>query len=176
MTDSTYEKKVYDHRLRNYIRETKNISFALKLDVARSTISNWIHSPTQVVISHEIFDLNDIQIRHRILQLEHRIFRVTTVLILLLMMIRLLTSSKADPKNPSLFGFQINYERLPEGKNKKRLLLGINQARKISQLQTNLRILKLNSSRYHSWARAIEMREPNYREGFARIGKRLPDG
>ena len=143
MSDLLCKKRVYDHRLRDFVRETQNTTFALNLGVPRSTISNWINVSTQDVVSHEIFDLNDIQIRNRILNLEHRLRKVTTIMRLLFLVIR-------------IFSFQINYERLPEGKNKKKLLQVIELACKVLPLQAVLRILKLSSSRYHSWTRAIE--------------------
>ncbi len=84
MSNSSCKKKVYDHRLRNFVRETQNVTFALNLDVSRSTISSWLTTPTQDVISHEVFDLDDIQVKRRILKLEHRLRIVTAIMSLLL--------------------------------------------------------------------------------------------
>jgi len=143
MSDSHTKKQVYDHRLREFVRETQNVNFALNLGVPRSTISNWINSPNQEVITHEIFDLNDIQVRQSILSLEDKLRKITTRMRLLSLVIR-------------IFGFQINYERLPKSKDKLRFLRVIDLACKSLPLQTVLRILKLSASRYHSWLRAFE--------------------
>jgi len=106
MNDSHCEKRIYDHRLREYVRVTRDTKLAVSLGVPQSTIRGWLNAPAKDVVSHEVFDLNDIQVRERILNLERRIRRVTAILRVLLLVIR-------------VFGFQLNYERLREGKDKK---------------------------------------------------------
>jgi hypothetical protein len=70
MSDSSWEKRVYDHRLRDYVRETRYVSVAVRLSVPKSTISGWLKALAQDVVTHEIFDLNDLQVRRRILNRE----------------------------------------------------------------------------------------------------------
>ena len=55
-----------------------------------------------------------------------------------------------------VFGFEVDYERLPEGKKMRKLLRAIGLAHMVMPLRAVLRIVKLSSSRYHSWTRAIE--------------------
>ena len=143
MSASSCDKKVYDHRLRDYVRETRDVSFAVGLGVPKTTISGWLKATPRDVVSHEVFDLNDLQVRRRILKLERRLKIVTAIMRLLLAVFR-------------VFRFQLDYERLPEGKNKKKLLRVIEKARLVLPLRVVLRIIKLSSSRYHSWTRAIE--------------------
>jgi transposase InsO family protein len=141
MSASSCDKRVYDHRLRDYVRETRDVSFAVSLGVPKTTISGWLKATPRDVVSHEVFDLNDLQVRRRIFKLELQLKIVKAIMRLLLAVFR-------------VFRFQLNYERLPEGKNKKKLLRAIERARKVLPLRAVLRILKLSSTRFHSWTRA----------------------
>jgi putative transposase len=143
MSESTPTKRVYDYRLRNYVRQTRDDSIAISLGVPRSTISSWLNSPVQEVVTHEVFDLDDLQVRRRILNLEHRLRIVTAIMVLLLVLIR-------------TFRIRLDFERLPDGKSKQKLLRAIERADKVLPLRSVLRILKLSSSRYHAWKRAEE--------------------
>ncbi len=57
MSDPGSEKRIYDHRLRDYVRETRDTKIADSLGVPRSTIRGWLNAPAQEVVSHEVFDL-----------------------------------------------------------------------------------------------------------------------
>ena len=44
--DSTQNRKrIYDHRLREYVRTTGDVKLAQDLDVPRSTINDWLNGP-----------------------------------------------------------------------------------------------------------------------------------
>ena len=136
-------KHVYDFRLRNYVRQTRDTKIATGLGVPRSTVSGWLNSPVQEIVTHEVFDLDDLQVRRRILNLERRLRIVTAIMVLLLALIR-------------TFRIRIDYERLPDGQSKQKLLRVIDRAYKVLQIKSVLRILKLSSSRYHAWKLAEE--------------------
>jgi hypothetical protein len=102
-----------------------------------------MNSPVQDVVTHEVFDLDDLQVRRRILNLERRLRIVTATMELLLILVR-------------TFRIRLDYERLPGGESKQKLLRTINRAHKVLPLKSVLRILKLSSSRYHAWKRADE--------------------
>ena len=141
MNDSECQKRIYDHRLRDCVRETGNVGIAKKLGVPRTTISSWLDTPRQDVISHEVFDLDDLQVRRRILKLERRLRKVTAIALLLLSLIR-------------IFNIRLDHERLPEGKRKIKLLRVVDRAQKVLPLRLALRILQLSAARYHEWLRA----------------------
>ena len=131
MSELNTAKRVYDHRLRNYVRETGDVSVAIGLSVPRSTISSWLNSPVQDVVTHEVFDLDDLQVRRRILNLERRLRSVTAIMVLLLVLVR-------------TFRLRLDFERLPDGNGKQKLLRAIERACKALPLRIVLRILRLS--------------------------------
>lgn len=143
MSEPRSAKRVYDYRLRNYVRQNRDSKIAIDLGVPRSTVSGWLKSPVQEIVTHEVFDLDDLQVRRRILKLERRLRIVTAIMVLLLGMIR-------------TFRVRIDYERLPDEQSKKKLLRANDRAHKVLPIKSVLRILKLSSSRYHAWKLADE--------------------
>ena len=75
--------------LRDMVRETGDMKIALDLGVPRSTASSWLNAPACEVVSNDIFDLTDIQVRARILKLERQVKILTAVMILLLTLVRI---------------------------------------------------------------------------------------
>ncbi len=75
------------------------------------------------------------------MKLERRLQVVTAIMLLLIVLIR-------------TFRFRIDYQRLPEGDGKKRLIDVIDRARKVIPLRAVLCILSLSATRYHSWTRS----------------------
>jgi transposase InsO family protein len=142
MTTKIQPKHVYDHRLRNLVRETGNIDIALKLGVPRSTATGWLTAPMRPVISHELSDLSDVQIQARILKLEARLKIVTAIMILLLAVLR-------------VFRHKLDWERLPEAETKEIFLRAIERACRHLPLTSVLSIIGLSATRYHTWTRAM---------------------
>ena len=141
--ESIIKRRVYDHRLRDYIRETGDVSFAVSLGVPRSTARSWLVAPIRSVVSHEVFDLNDVQVRARILKLERRVRILTAIMGLLLTLVRLSCT-------------RLDGSRVPRGKDKSRLLRAIDRARVVLGLRSALKIVGLSATRFHSWIRSRE--------------------
>ena len=51
--ESIIKRRGYDHRLRDYVRVTGDVSFAISLGVPRSTARSWLGAPIRSVVSHE---------------------------------------------------------------------------------------------------------------------------
>ena len=141
MKPTPQKKRVYDHRLREYVRKTGDVSLAKDLEVPRSTINGWLHGPELEVVSHEIFDMTDDPlVRQRILKLERRLRIVTAVMILLQTLCRI-------SKN------RLDQQRLPEGADKKKLLSAIERGCRAIPIKAVLSIVGISPSRYHIWCR-----------------------
>ncbi len=139
-TNPQSQKQLYDHRLRDLVRETGDISIALELGVPRSTATGWLTSPHRPVISHELFDLTDVQVRARIVLLERQLRIVTAIMLLYQTACR-------------VAGIRLDHVRFPEGKTKESILRAIERAHQCIPLGSALHIIGLSVARYHSWVR-----------------------
>jgi hypothetical protein len=63
----------YDHRLRDLVQRTGNLSIATAHDVPRSTARGWIGAAPLVVVSLEAADLTEPDLRQEILKLRRRV-------------------------------------------------------------------------------------------------------
>ena len=98
----------YDHRLRNLVHRTGNVTVATNLGVPRSTARGWLAAPT-VVVCLDVADLTEPELRQEVLKLRRRVQKLTALLRLVLALLR--TS-----------GFRLTEERLPDGRDKMRIL------------------------------------------------------
>jgi hypothetical protein len=62
----------YDHRLRDLVRRTGDVTLATDLGVPRSTARGWIRAAPTVVMSLEVADLTEPELRQEILRLRRR--------------------------------------------------------------------------------------------------------
>src|SRR6516162_6128319 len=130
----------YDHRLRNLVQRTGNVTVATDLGVPRSTARGWLCTAPTVVVSLDVADLTEPELRHEILRLQQSVQKLAALLRLALVLLR-------------LSGFTLAGERLPDGPDKRRILCAIDQARACIPLQILLRLLRLSPSRFHAWQR-----------------------
>lgn len=135
--------KTYDHRFRNLVYETQDISIALDLGVPRSTAHGWLRNKPQDVITHEMFNRDAQQLQHEVLKLQKRCKRLICIIRLLVVLIRVV-------------GIKIDFSRFPDGSRKNKLLHTIEKAKPHLPVKSVLRILGISSSRYHLWEKAQE--------------------
>lgn len=57
MATTTRAQRCYDHRLRDFVRRTGNMSIATDLGVPRSTARGWLGKAPKVVVSVDVTDL-----------------------------------------------------------------------------------------------------------------------
>src|SRR6516164_9146283 len=133
-------QKRYDHRLRELVQRTGDLTIATDLGVPRSTARGWRHSAPTVTVSLDVADLTELELRHEILRLQQSVQKLAALLRLALVLLR-------------LSGFTLAGERLPDGPDKRRILRAIDQARACIPMQTLLRLLRLSPSRFRAWRR-----------------------
>ncbi len=139
MTTSRPQRR-YDHRLRDLIQRTGDLTLATDLGVPRSTARGWLGAAPSVVVGLEVADLTEPELRQEILKLRRRVEKLAALLRLALALLH--TS-----------GFSLSRERLPEGEAKLRILSAVNRARECIPLRAVLRFLRLSPSRFQAWRR-----------------------
>jgi len=130
----------YDHRLRELVQRTGDVTIATDLGVPRSTARGWLRAAPTVVVSLELTAQCELELRQEILKLRRHVQKLAVLLRLALVLLR-------------ISGFTLSDERLPDGSDKLRILRAIDQARTCIPLRALLRLLRLSPSRFHSWRR-----------------------
>ncbi len=130
----------YDHRLRDLVRRTGDLTIATDLGVPRSTARGWLGGAPRAMVSLEVADLTEPELRKEILKLRRRVEKLAALLRLALALLH--TS-----------GFSLSRERLPEGEAKLRILSAIDRARDCIPLRVVLGFLHLSPSRFQAWRR-----------------------
>src|SRR3989441_10449 len=130
----------YDHRLRNLVQRTGDVTLATDLGVPRSTARGWLGAAPMVVVCLDVADLTEPEFRQEVVKLRRRVQKLTTLLRLVLALLR--TS-----------GFRLTEERLPDGRDKIRILRAVDRARAFVPLRALLRCLRVSPSRFHAWRR-----------------------
>ena len=140
MTTTTRPQQRYDHRLRDLVHSTGDVTLATDLGVPRSTARGWLGAAPPVVVSLEGAALTEPALRQEILRLRRRVQKLAALLRLVLALLR---ASR----------FTLSRERLPRGCDKMRILRAVDRARGCIPLRALLRVLGLSPSRFHAWRR-----------------------
>jgi hypothetical protein len=140
MPPTTRLQQRYDHRLRHLVRRTGDVTLATNLGVPRSTARGWLGAAPTGVISLDVADLTEPELRQEVLKLRRRVQKLTALLRLALALLH--TS-----------GFRLAEERLPDGRDKTRILRAVDLARAHLPLRAVLRFLEVSPSRCHAWRR-----------------------
>jgi transposase InsO family protein len=130
----------YDHRLRELVHRTGDLTIATDLGVPPSTARGWLGTAPTVVVSLEVADLTELELRQEVLTLRRRVQKLAALLRFALVLLR-------------VSGFTLSGERLLDGRDKLRILRAIDQARAGIPLRALLRLLRLSPSRFHAWRR-----------------------
>jgi hypothetical protein len=140
MTTRSGRQRSYDHRLRDLVHRTGDLTIATDLGVPRSTARGWLGATPRVVVTLETADLTEPELRQGILKLRRRVEKLAALLRLALALLR---ASE----------FSLSTARLPEGEAKLRILSAIDRARGCIPLRAVLGFLQLSPSRFHTWRR-----------------------
>jgi hypothetical protein len=127
----------HDHRLRTLVHRTGNVTVATNLGVPRSTARGWLGAAPAVVVCLDVADLTEPELRQQVLKLRRRVQKLTAPLRFMLAVLR--TS-----------GFRRIEERLPDGRDKIRILRAVGRARAFLPLRALLRCLRVSPSRFHA--------------------------
>jgi hypothetical protein len=93
----------YDHRLRNLVQRTGNVTIATDLGVPRSTARGWLGKAPKVVVSPDVTDLSAPALHQEVPELRRRVKKLTALLRLALVLLR-------------CSGFELTPARLPDGR------------------------------------------------------------
>ena len=140
MTTTSRPQQRYDHRLRDLVQRTGDLTIATDLGVPRSTARGWLGAAPTVVVSLEGADLTESELRQEILKLRRRVEKLAALLRLALALLH--TS-----------GFRLSGARLPDGQAKRRILRAVERARECIPLRAVLRFMRVSPSRFQAWRR-----------------------
>ena len=143
MPTETRIQRRYDHRFRELIRTTGDVGLAVQRGVPRSTARGWLAGSASDVVTVDACDMGAVQLRQEVLALRRRIVRLIVLLRVLVVVLK-------------ISGYSLNRARVPDGRDKSRLLRAIARSRAVLPLRTVLRVIELSHSRYHSWRRDEE--------------------
>ena len=107
MTITARPQQRYDHRLRNLVHRTGDLTIATDLGVPRGTARGWLSRAPEVVVSLDVTHLSELELQHEILTLRRRVQKLAALLQLVLAVLR-------------VSGFTLSHERLPDGRAKVR--------------------------------------------------------
>ena len=141
MKNAARVHRIYDHRLKKLVRSTGTIKTALAAGVPRSTARGWLRSCGADVVSFPTTSETDVEeLRRAVAVLEKRNRRLLAILRLVVALLK-------------VSGCTLKDRRVADGARKELLLRVIERSRSVLGLRSSLRILRLSSSRYHSWRR-----------------------
>src|SRR5215472_5806556 len=130
----------YDHRLRNLVQRTGDVTVATDLGVPRSTARGWLGETPTVVVCLDVTELTDPELRQEVVKLRRRVRKLTALLRLVLAVLQ-------------ASGFRLTVARLPEERDKLRILRAVHRAREYVPLRALLQFLRVSPSRFHAWSR-----------------------
>jgi hypothetical protein len=130
----------YDHRLRNLVQRTGDVTVATELGVPRSTARGWLGETQTVVVCLDVTELTEPELRLEVVKLRRRVRKLMALLRLVLVLLQ--TS-----------GFRLTLARLPDGRDKQRIPRAVDRAREHLPLQALVRFLRVSPSRFHAWSR-----------------------
>src|SRR6185295_10340800 len=140
MTTSRRPQQRYDHRLRDLVYNSGDVTIATDLGVPRSTARGWLRKAPRVALTMGVTNVKTFELQQEGVELRRRVKKLTALLRLALALLR---SS----------GFTVTHERLPDGRGKTRILRAVDRAREFVPLVALLRFLRLSPSRFHAWRR-----------------------
>jgi hypothetical protein len=80
MTTTGRAQQRYDHRLRDLVRGTGDVTIATNLGVPRSTARGWLRKAPKVVVGLDVTNLRSSELQQEILELRRRVRKLTALL------------------------------------------------------------------------------------------------
>src|SRR3981081_2896662 len=88
MPTTARPQRRYDHRLRNLVQRTGDVTVATDLGVPRSTARGWLGAAPTVVVGLNGADLTEPELRQEVLNLRRRVQKLSALLRLALALLR----------------------------------------------------------------------------------------
>src|SRR5262249_18093881 len=140
MTTTGRLQQRYDHRLRDLVHVTGDVTIARSLASRARRPRGWLRTAPSVVVSVDATNRTAAELQREVLALRRRVKKLTALLRLTVALIR---SARLT----------LTHERLPVGRDKVRILHAVDRARDVVPLRTLLRFPRLSPSRFHAWRR-----------------------
>jgi len=140
MVAFTRPQRAYDHRLHELAYHSGLDPSHVGIAIPRSTLHTWKSRAPKPVVGLVTSD-NSIE------KLESEVARLTLQVRKLRCLLRLVVAIL------KLSGFSLELTRLPEGKDKQRLLREVDRACTLFPRRKVLGMIRLSPSRYHAWVR-----------------------
>ena len=137
------QQQTYDHRLRDLVRRTGDLTLATDIGVPRSTAAGWLRGSSQATISLDVLSMDGQDLRAEVLRLRRRVEKLRALARILVATIR-------------AFGVDLCRHRIPDGASKSILLRAIERGQKALNLRRALALIGLSPSRFHAWKRAAQ--------------------
>jgi hypothetical protein len=74
-------QKRYDHRLRELVQRTGDLTIATELGVPRSTARGWLRTAPTVTVSLEVANLTELELRQEVLKLRQRVQKLAALVL-----------------------------------------------------------------------------------------------
>jgi hypothetical protein len=98
VTTTSRRQQRYDHRLRDLVRRTGDVTLATALGVPHSTARGWSRAAPTVVMSLEVADLTEPELRQEILRLRRRVQKLAALLRLALALLQTSGFRRSDAR------------------------------------------------------------------------------
>jgi len=134
-------QQVYDHRLRELVHRTGDVSVATDPGVPRSTARGWLRREPPRIVGLDILDRNTAELEYEVIRLRRRVRRLSAVVSLLVSVVR-------------VSDFHLDEAHITDPRSRAALLSAAERARRVLNTSNVLRILHISASRYSSWIRA----------------------
>lgn len=130
----------YDPRLRNLVADSKDIDRFHLYGIPRSTLREWVKNGPQEFFTLPELAMNSSELIEENLNLKSQLAAIQAKQALVL-------------KTIKIFGFQIQYMRLPSADSKSEILAAIKNATQVISLQCCLGAIGLSTQRYFHWVK-----------------------
>jgi len=71
----------YDHRLRNLVQRTEDLTIATDRGVPRSTARGWLGKTPKIVVSLDVTDMRGSELHQEVLELRRRVKKLTALVL-----------------------------------------------------------------------------------------------
>ena len=100
MTFTTRIQNRYDHLLREHVRSTGDVNYAIQLGVPRSTARGWVNSTPAEVVTLDIVDMDNVRLQQQVLRLQSRLDWVIAILRLFVVVLKTSDVSLSNARFP----------------------------------------------------------------------------
>lgn len=133
--------RTYDHRLRELVRQTGDISLATRIGVPRSTAAGWLRGPPRPTVTLDVLSMTEQELQAEVHRLRRQLEKLRATARILFACLRALD-------------IDLSRGRVPDGNAKSTLLKALKRGTEVLTSSKALAIIGLSQSRFHAWKRA----------------------